>query len=77
MQKLTVYLLPRMPVGDWNIEANKAQRTRQPLTRRGSSSLAAAEPLVALARLLARQTAGKMFRNAASAVASRMMDPAR
>jgi hypothetical protein len=66
-----------MSVGDWNIEANKAQRTRQPLTRRGSRSLAAAEPLVALARLLARQTAGEMYRNAAGAVASRMTDPAR
>ena len=48
-----------------------------PRTRRGSRSLAAAEPLVALARLLARQTAGEMYRNSAGAVASRMTDPAR
>jgi hypothetical protein len=49
-----------MPVGVWNIEANKTQRTRQPRTRRGSRSLASAEPLVALACLLAKQTADEM-----------------
>lgn len=65
-----------MPVGDWS-EANNAQRTRQPPTRRRSCSLGgAAEPLVALARLLARQTAREVYRNT-GAVGRRLTDPAR